>query len=289
MKYQDFLLELFYDYMAVTGPGMIAYMPMLKKILEGDHIEEIEPEPLKAFAFNFDLSETLMDDDTVDDHVAVIEIRGNIMKYGWWWHFGADDYAQLIQEKMDDDRVKAIILRIHSPGGSTSATIPFKDVLSKKTKPVLALVDNIALSLGYWISVLTDEVIAIDKMAQVGSIGVFARLIDDTEMLKQWGIKELEIYPPESSWKNRAVREALNGKPDLLRQEELSPMAIEFQETITANRPNLDQEVEGLLEGRVFYAFDALKNGLIDSILTFDETIQRAFTLAERQNIINSL
>ena len=289
MNYQDFLLELFYSTMAITGPGLSTYMPMLKKILEGEQVQPSEIPPLQSSAFNIDLDEVGPDDNDTGDNVAVIPIRGVIMKYGCWWCYGAEDYARLIRIYMDDPNVKAIILRIHSPGGSTSARIPFNDVLVNRTKPVIALVDNVAMSLGYWIGSLCDEIIAIDKMAQVGSIGVFARLIDDTEMLKMWGIKEIEIYAPESKWKNKAINEALDNKPKLLQQEELSPMAIEFQNNIRSARPNLDEEIEGILEGRVFYASDALNHGMINSILTLEQTIKRAFTLSERQNITNSI
>lgn len=285
MKHSDYLLELLYSTMAITGPGVAAYMPTIKKVLEGESVQFEDLPKLASMAFGSELGQINNDQDSVDDRISVIPIRGIVMKYGGWWNYGAEDYAELIRSEMNDDTVKAIILRIHSPGGSTSAAIPFKEVLTNKTKPVIALIDNMASSLGYWISVLADEVIAIDRMAQVGSIGVFARLIDDSDWLKKWGIKEIEIYPPESSWKNKPIKEALKNKPELLIQEDLTPMAVEFQNIIKANRLNLDMDVEGLLEGRVFYAYDALENGLIDSIMTFEETIKRAFTLSERQNI----
>ena len=69
------------------------------------------------------------------------------------------------------------------------------------------------------------------------------------------GFKFHKIYAPESTHKNLPVEQALQGKYDLIKEEELSPLAITFQEAVKKARGNkLDLKVEGLLNGRMFYA-----------------------------------
>jgi protease IV len=76
------------------------------------------------------------------------------------------------------------------------------------------------------------------------------------------------IYAPESTHKNKAFELALEGKYDLIKAELLSPLARKFQEAVTQQRPNLDTKVEGIIAGKMFFAQDALKHGMVDGIGT---------------------
>jgi protease-4 len=114
-----------------------------------------------------------------------------------------------------------------------------------------------------------------NRMCEIGSIGTFAQLIDTREMDKKWGYKIVQVYPPESKYKNLEAREALDGKPERLIREVLTPYAIHFQNIIKENRPKLDTSVEGILEGRVFYAYDAISAGLIDGLMNLEQTKER--------------
>ena len=107
------------------------------------------------------------------------------------------------------------------------------------------------------------------------------------EMWEKYGIKRIVITPPESSWKNRTTKEAKAGKTKLLIEEELTPWATFFQNEMKKGRPALDESVEGILNGRTFFAYDAVNNGLIDGIRPMDEIVKYAFEFAERQKIEN--
>jgi protease-4 len=100
-----------------------------------------------------------------------------------------------------------------------------------------------------------------------------------------WGnpIKRIEIYPPESDWKNLASRQAEEGKVKLYQDDILSPWAIHFQNLMKSNRKKLDLTVDGILNGRTFYAYDAVTNGLIDGIKPMDEILQYAFDYSTRK------
>ncbi|MDZ4058874.1 MAG: hypothetical protein U1D64_02410, partial [Bacteroidales bacterium] len=88
-----------------------------------------------------------------------------------------------------------------------------------------------------------------------------------------FGIKTVVIYPPESKFKNLPERQALDGKPDLIIKEQLTPWAVHFQETMKKNLPTMDDSIEGILEGKEFYAADAVKFGWIDGITNLEGVI----------------
>lgn len=291
-NYSDFISGILGNELAVTTQGISLYIPPLLKFLETGIIESTERDPLKLLMLdeNHDFFDG-KDDITADSLIAIIPIRGHLSKYGCWWCYGTEDYAMMLKEAYADDRIKAIVLQVDSPGGQTDSAFVLESALAIRNKPVITAVDSLAASAAYYIGCLTDKIIAVDRMARVGSIGVMAMIIDDRKMLKDIGIKIIEIIPPESKWKNKPHREAKDGKTQLLIKEALSPWAVNFQDHVKKHRPGLTEETEGILEGRMFYAYDALENGLIDSILTFDEIIEYAFNYKlnnEMNSIINS-
>lgn len=285
-NYSDFISGIIGNELAVTTQGINLYIPPLLKFFETGVIASTEKDPLKLLMYdgNHDVFEDTADVST-DSLIAIIPIRGFMSKYGDWWCYGTEDYAMMLRETYEDERIKAIVLQIDSPGGQTDSVFPLESALAIRNKPVITAVDSLAASCAYYVASLTDKIIAVNRMAQVGSIGVMTVIVDDRKLLKDWGIKLIEIYPPESKWKNKPQREARDGRTQLIIQEQLSPWAIHFQDMVKKQRLGLKEETEGILEGKVFYAYDALENGLVDSILTFDEIIEYAFNFKLNEDI----
>lgn len=294
MNRTQFIEELISGEVPIHGSAMRTFLHEYLIYLDKGTNASISQEPEKLKVLSYNSSITPIDNSTLPSAqkqkvVAVIPIRGMITRFGTWTYWGADEYERMIDEAYTDESVAAVILDIHCPGGSTHAMPVMKNVLLRKNKPVIAAVDNMAFSAAYYFALFADKIVAIDDMSEVGSIGVMASLVDDREALSKYGYKILEIYPPESNWKNRDVREALDGKPELLISEGLSPWAQHYQETVKANRKNLKLDVEGLLNGKTFYAKDALNYGLIDQILPLDKIIRDAFQLSTRQQLTNTI
>jgi len=97
--------------------------------------------------------------------------------------------------------------------------------------------------------------------------------MDQTKMLEMIGVTIKAVYPPESSFKNRTVNEALKGNDQPLIDESLTPFALHFQNIIKEGRPKIVQSVEGILEGREFYAYDAIKYKAIDGLMNLQQAI----------------
>ena len=104
---------------------------------------------------------------------------------------------------------------------------------------------------------------------------------DYAKYYEKEGIKVHTIYSNLSEYKNEPFELAKEGKYELIKSEVLDPLAQKFQQAVRERREGkLDEKVEGILSGKVFYAEDALKNGLIDSIGSEQKAVDRCRELA---------
>ncbi len=233
-------------------------------------------------------------DDYEEDSIVIIPITGIMTKYNtidwdeWRYVIGMDTIASILKKANESPKISGTILLINTPGGSTQSIYQLEIALRNRTKPCVAVVDGMCMSGGMYVASFCDEIYAVHPMCEVGNIGTFAKIIDTTKMDEKFGIKVISVYPPESKYKNLAVREAIEGKPERLIDEQLSPFAKHFQEIIKTNRPKLDTSVEGIIEGADFYAHDAVRYNLIDGIMTLDQAVEQTRRLIIDRNIIYS-
>ena len=157
-------------------------------------------------------------------------------------------------------------------------------------KPVISSAD-LSASAAYWIASASDHIMANNNIsAEFGSIGVMMSFADVQPYYEKQGVKFHTIYAPESNYKNRPFEKALKGDYDEIKQEELSPLAIKFQNAVKANRGDkLKEETAGILNGKMFYAEQAKEVGLIDSIGSLDEAVQMAADMSRKNMIKNYL
>ncbi len=232
------------------------------------------------------------------ERIAIFSITGMMMKYAHfnfsledleWIVPGIDDIATLLEYAMQSEDIDGAILVMNTPGGTTQSLIRIEEVLKKRTKPVVAVVDGMCASAGMYAASLCDRIIALNKMCSVGSIGVMVQLIDDSAFYKKNGIKIIEIYPPESAEKNKAYRDAIDGKTQTMIDEVLTPLAVNFQNIVKEHRP-VDESVDGVLSGKMFYAEDAIKAGLVDEIGNFETAVAAITGIStERKDIANAM
>lgn len=224
---------------------------------------------------------------TIDNGILTLPITGVMTKYEYYYPLhgfmpGMDDIATIIQTADATDTIKGVVLLINTYGGSTQSWIRLEEVLRARKKPVIAVVDGMCASAGIYVACFCDAILALHPTCKIGSIGVMAQLYDD-----QGSMNIKEFYPPESKYKNKAERDALNGDAKELIEEILSPLAKHFQQTIIDHRPNLNKNIEGVLEGKMFFAQDAVNIGLIDGICS--TTQARDFTLKLAQDYTDTL
>jgi protease-4 len=292
MPDQIFLLELFTSILLLRGAGLGVLENLVRSAVEGT--EAVESAPKAGITASYAVpypygSEGNPYDRFGKDSVAVIPLSGMMLKQSYYRNtYGCDELADLLRLADRSAQVSGTLLLIDTPGGTTGATIQLEDALRTRTKPCVGLIDGSCCSGGIYVASFCDELYAMNRMCEIGSIGVYCRIIDMREVEKRWGFKIEEFYPPESKYKNLKYREALEGKPERLIREELTPYAIHFQNLIKENRPKPDVSVEGILEGREFYAYDAVTNGLIDGIMNMEKAKERVHTLSESQKTFYS-
>lgn len=275
---------------------------LLDKYLERD-LHDFSPkilsagEPLKVLYRSADMvqvPEALASDGQVGNggnknKVAIIPLHGTMIKYGTMCAYGADEIAEAIDEAAADRKVMGIVLDIDSGGGAVDAVAPLVDAIRRTKamgKPVVACCDLCA-SAAYWTACECNEIMAANSISsEFGSIGVMMQFPDYAKYYEKEGIKVHTIYSNLSTYKNAPFEAAKKGEYESIKAEELDPLARKFQANVRAKRAGkLDENVEGILSGKVFYAEEALKNGLIDSIGTLDRAVNRVREIAADANI----
>lgn len=201
--------------------------------------------------------------------VAVIALRGDMLKEGTMCSYGTEEIAAVIREAAASPKIIGIRLDIDSGGGAVDAIAPMLDAIrfcQDQGKPVVASCDLCA-SAAYYVACHCDEIIANNSIsAEFGSIGVMIQFPDYAKYYEQKGIKVHTVYSDLSSYKNAPFEAALKGDYKSIREETLNPLARQFQQAVRNRRRNLDEKVDGILNGRMFFAADAKKHGLIDAI-----------------------
>jgi protease-4 len=239
-------------------------------------------------------------DDAPEGSIALVPMKGVMIKYGTMCEYGTEEIASAMLQAASSPKIDGIVLDIDSGGGAVDAIAPLIEAISKiqKTlnKPVVASADLCA-SAAYYVACHCDRIVANNNLSsEFGSIGVMMSFRDMQPYYEKLGVKFHKIYAPESNYKNLPLEKALNGEYDMIKEEELSPLAINFQNAVKEKRGSkLKMDVEGILNGRMFYAangrdksLEAATVGLIDEVASLDKAIMLAKSYAEMRKILKS-
>lgn len=214
---------------------------------------------------------------TVDDAgVAMIDISGHLMKSDS--KFGGTSTIRTrsaVRMAAADPEVKAILLRIDSPGGTVAGTEELaRDIRNAgASKPVIAHIDDLGASAALWIASQAGRVTA-NETAQVGSIGTVAVLEDSSEMAKKEGIKVHVIST--GKFKGAGVPGTKVTDEHLAEiQEVVDDLNEHFLAAISAGRQIPMEAVREMADGSIHLADRALGMGLIDAVQPFDVTIEQ--------------
>ncbi len=216
------------------------------------------------------------------DKIAVLDVNGLIVNSHRFKLFGdSENPVSLLLEQLDqarrDRRVKALILRINSPGGGVTASHLMHDEIirfKESGKPIIAVMMDLAASGGYFIACACDEIVA-QPTTVTGSIGVIMQLFDAAGTMKLIGLSSEAITSGPRKDSGSMLRELRPEEREWF-QTMVDDMYERFIEVVVAGRPNLDEaRIRELADGRVYTATQALESGLIDRIATLRETIER--------------
>ncbi|HEA16067.1 MAG TPA: signal peptide peptidase SppA [Pseudoalteromonas prydzensis] len=221
-------------------------------------------------------------DNPMTEKVAVVVARGTISdgerKAG---EIGGDSTAALLRKARLDEKVKAVVLRIDSGGGSMFASeIIRAEVLALKAagKPVIASMSSVAASGGYWIASAANEIWAAPSTI-TGSIGVFGNFMTFENTMAKLGVYSDGVATTEMA--GLSVARPLNEKMAQVIQLSVEDAYQRFLEVVGEARNMTPEQVDKIAQGRVWIASQAQELGLIDKLGNKQDAIKAAAELAK--------
>lgn len=218
----------------------------------------------------------------VRERIAVIYAQGPVL-YGEGSEniIGQEVFLDAIEDAVENRRVKAIVLRIDSPGGSAlSSDIIWQALMkAKEKKPLVVSMGNVAASGGYYLAVAGDEIYATD-MTITGSIGVFATVPNAKGFFDSVGINASKVETHDNAL-GYSLIQAPEGEFRGVIKEGIEHVYDTFKQRVASGRGMTLEEVEEVAQGRVWTGEQALENGLLDGLGGMDEALAAAARLAE--------
>jgi len=245
------------------------------------------------------LTETVIHRDrgwSVSDKVAVVDVSGIIFNERSRGFFGeGENPVSLFVEKIDkaqaDRSVRALVLRINSPGGGVTASdIMYNRVMQYKSatgNPVIAVLVDVAASGGYYIACAADVIVA-HRTTITGSIGVIVQTISFAGTMDKIGVTAEAITSGKMKDMGSPLKPLDKADAEVL-QGIVDDFYGKFVSVVASGRSKLDAaQVRKLADGRVYTAGDALNSGLVDSLGYMDEALvlARKRSGAERIKVV---
>lgn len=217
-----------------------------------------------------------------DGNIAVIFASGAIMDgEETAGNVGGDTTASQIRDARLDPKIKAIVLRVNSPGGSVTASEAIREELAAAHdagKPVVVSMGGMAASGGYWISTPADYIVAAPSTL-TGSIGIFGVINTVENSLSSIGVHTDGVAT--SPLADVATTKALPTEVQQLMQLTIENGYRNFVGLVAKSRHKTPEQINDIAQGHVWTGSDAKANGLVDALGDFDDAVAKAAELAK--------
>lgn len=255
------------------------YHDDIRKILKVEADKDYNTIPILDYAENI---ATSTKDYSEKDKIAIIYAQGEIGSgEGDVNEIGEGSMRRALKEARTDENIKAIVLRIDSPGGNalTSDLIWREIELTKKVKPIIVSMGNYAASGGYYIACNANTIFA-EENTITGSIGVFGILPNFTQLTTKMGINVEQVNTNKNA-ADYSVFRPLDENFRAFTLEGVEKIYNTFVNHVAAGRKMTYAQVDSIGQGRVWSGSDALKIGLVDKIGGMDDAIKYAADLVK--------
>ena len=219
------------------------------------------------------------------DRIAVVYAQGEII-YGEGGEFqiGQELFIRTLKKIKENDRTKAAVIRINSPGGSAlSSELIYQEIEAlKEEMPVVVSMGDVAASGGYYIAAGSDYIFA-EPTTITGSIGVFGILPLVEDLAENWGVRAEQV----STHPNALLYSPMKSLTPSARQEirqQIKRVYSTFLERVATGRNMSVEEVDIVAQGRVWSGSDAYNIGLVDSLGGLEEAVAFAAKLSETES-----
>ena len=266
----------------------LCYMDEVKAILrEKSGLEDEDDDLVFASVADVAKSETL--DEKVDEQVAVYYAYGEIVQ-SQGTGLGMSQEHQIVGEKMikdlqdlrEDDDVKAVVIRVNSPGGSAFASEQiWREVcLLKEKKPVVVSMGGMAASGGYYISCAANRIFA-EPTTLTGSIGIFGMIPDMSELMTEKIGLKFDVVKTNEMSDIGSMGRPFNAAESAQMQKMINRGYETFTKRVADGRGMAQDSVKMIAEGRVWTGEQGLKIGLVDELGNLDDAVAHAAELAK--------
>lgn len=218
----------------------------------------------------------------LDNRIAVIYAQGDIRSgEGDFNYVGELSMRRALEEARNNDDIKAVVLRVDSPGGNalTSDLIWREVEITKKTKPVVVSMGNYAASGGYYIACNANKIFA-EPNTITGSIGVFGVLPNFTQLSTKMGINS-EVVRTHANAANYSLFRPMEDNFRNVTLEGIERVYTNFLNRVSKGRRMTTAQVDSIAQGRVWSGTEAKRIGLVDEIGGLKDAIKAAATMAK--------
>lgn len=254
----------------------------LKKLV-GTNSEQTEFKHIGAQKYLQTITPSYSDPGEEKELIGIISASGNIIYGdGGVGQIGSDEMVRKIRKARNDKRIKAIVLRINSGGGSAVASELIRQELvqaQKDGKPVVVSMGAVAASGGYWLAANADKIVA-EPVTLTGSIGIFGAVPTVDKTLARMGIHGDGVGTTAIAHFGNPTT-TMSKEEEALYQLEVEHGYRQFLAIVAQGRKMKPAEVEKIAEGRVWDGATAMSLGLVDRLGDLESALDEAATLAK--------
>lgn len=271
-----------------------AYLPAVLQLLSGQPVtffddDEKEKEPATSLAIPpgdpsariktvYDKNHQLP-----EGSIAIIRVEGPMMKEDFCGTPGTATLANWVKNADNHASIIGTVMIFDTPGGHVDGNQYFANTVAATQKPIVALVDGMMASAGYWIGSSTNHIMASCDTDMIGSIGTRITLADYKEQYAKWGVKIHEITADASKDKMKMIQDAFDGNYATIKTEMLNPTNEIFLTAVKANRGEaLQMQGDEPLTGKIYLTEKAMSLGLIDSKGRLEDALDKVQELSSQ-------
>ena len=250
------------------------YEEIIKNKLNVGKDEELNKVSIRNYAFS------QVDTKTNDNKIAVLYASGTIYNGNRYSDIYSERYIQYIKDLAQDDNIKAVVLRVNSPGGSANASdeILYELQQLKQKKPLIISFGDYAASGGYYISMAGDRIFAQNNTI-TGSIGVFGVIPDAKNLANRNGIYS-DVVSTNANSNMMSPFSGLSSGTLAITQRSVVNTYNRFVHFVSKNRKKTFEEIDAVGSGRVWSGKRAKEIGLVDEIGSLNDAVKYAASKA---------
>lgn len=267
-------------WIAVGVAAVLFVSSVLMSIVSSFFTESKLDSFFSSFGEQFDAASNIIQEGDSFNRIAVLDIYGVIEQTEndfFTTGYNHQDILDIIDSIRDDDTVKALIMRVNSPGGGVYESAQLRDrlvLLRKERKiPVYVVMESVAASGGYYISAEADKIFASAETV-TGSIGVIMTGLNYSGLMEKYGIKDNTIKSGEYKDIGSSTRAWTENDAKIL-QELVDSSYNRFVDIVAKGRKMEKSKALEIADGRIYDGIQAKKVGLVDEIGYFEDALDR--------------